>query len=97
MSASAATAMNSDLCLLSQRTVAMSCSVRDDEPDYRSPCRRPLPNRTSRLNYQRRDAESERVQHEELSVPGERQRSDKQHHRHDRDRQPLPTHREPDD
>ena len=48
-------------------------------------------------DYQRLDAEAEGVQHEVLSVPGERQRSDQQHGNDDRDRHPPAPHREPDD
>ena len=101
MSASAAIAMNSDLCLRSQRTGRHTASrVWPTAALAARPIRLPIsmpsssePRKPS--NNQRRDAESGSVQHEDLSVPGERERHDQQRHNDDRDRQPPAPHREP--
>ena len=93
MSASAATAVNSDLCLRSQRT---GLNVLLTSRRARLPISMPSPpsEPCEPPKQQRGDADADRVQRKELNVSGQRQRPDQQRRNDDRYRNPLSTHYE---
>ncbi len=111
MSVSAATAMNSDLCAPSQRTgrtTALTpleralvnrrpiCCLHSTRLTISMPS--PPSEPCDPPNYQCRDADAERVQQQDLSAPGERQRPEQQQrHRHDRHRHSIAPNCGPDD